>query len=172
MRQLTSFNAIFDRILDLSASLVGILLIFMMLFVGTGVVMRYFLRQPLAGLVEITEIGLLYICFLGAAWVLKENGHVRMDIVVIRLKPRGQMTLDIMSSIIGVIVSLVLIWYGIRVSWDAFQRGIYDWATIETPIAVILAIIPAGSFLLLIEFLRKIASTWRAGRRQSREQGF
>ena len=45
------------------------------------VVLRYFFSAPLLGMIQFSEIGLLYIAFLGAGWNLRRDGHVRIEVV-------------------------------------------------------------------------------------------
>jgi hypothetical protein len=41
------------------------------------------------------------------------------------------------------------------VTWNYFRRGIYTPTAMEIPVAAIILIIPIGSFILLIEFVRR-----------------
>ena len=104
---------------------------------------------------EVTECLLLFITFLGTAWLLREEGHVKVDIVLNRLKPQTTAFLGIISSIMGVLVSITLTIYGFNVTWDNFQRSIYTPTALEIPVFAILAIIPIGSLMLFIQFIRR-----------------
>ena len=44
--------------------------------------MRYFLNRPLVWVLELTEYALLWVTFLGAAWLLRQGGHVQVDVIV------------------------------------------------------------------------------------------
>jgi TRAP-type C4-dicarboxylate transport system permease small subunit len=164
MKLLGKAITVFDRILDLLASLGCSILVFIMLSVSVDVVLRYFLNRPVLGLSEITGYLLLYMTFLGAAWLLRREGHVKVDIVLNRLGPRAQAALGITSSVIGIIISLALIWYGTETTWDHLLRGVYRTTILEFPKAPLLAVIPIGGFLLLIQFLRRARGyleSWR-----------
>jgi TRAP-type C4-dicarboxylate transport system permease small subunit len=162
MKLSTKVNSIFDRTIDLLAFLAAIMIIFTMLLVSAEVVMRYFLRRPIAWDVEITEYLLLYITFLAAAWVLKREGHVRIDILLNRLTPRSQAMLGIITSILGILICGALVWYGTLVTWDHFLRQVtYARSLLEVPYYPILAIIPVGSLLLMLQFVRRTLDTWR-----------
>jgi TRAP-type C4-dicarboxylate transport system permease small subunit len=117
--------------------------------------MRYFLNRPLQWVIELTEYALLYVTFLGSAWLLKQEGHITVDVILVQFSERTQVRLKIFSSIIGVIVSLFLVWYGFEVSWDHYKEGIYNITVLEFPKAPILAIIPIGSLILLMQFIRR-----------------
>jgi TRAP-type C4-dicarboxylate transport system permease small subunit len=144
---------IFDRCLNFLSSLAGVILIFIMLSVCLEVIMRYFFNRPLIWVTEVTECLLLYITFLGTAWLLREDGHVRVDIMLNRLRPRVAAFLGIVNSVIGSFVALVLTWYGAIVMWDKFQRNVYTPSIMEIPIAAIIVIIPVGSIMLLTQFI-------------------
>ena len=156
MKLLTKADTIFNRTMNLFIIVAAALLIFLMLAIGADVVMRYFLNRPIVWVLEISTYILLYITFLVTAWVLKEEGHVRTDLVVSRLNQKTQVFLGIFSSIIGIIISLVLMWYGTAIVYEHFQRGeFYHGTMLELQTAPILIIIPIGSFLLLIQFLKR-----------------
>ena len=174
MKLVTKAVAIFDRTLDVSVILASALLAFTLLSICAEVVLRYFFGSPLSWVVEISEMNLLYITFLAAAWVLRRKGHVKIDLLLNRLKPRTQALLGIIISIIGAIVFMFLIWYGAQVTWDNFLRGTYRSTVLEIPNAAVLFIIPLGSFLLFIQFLRDgygYLSSWRtSGGKEQRSE--
>jgi hypothetical protein len=49
---------------------------------------------------------------------------------------------------------LIIVWYGTIETWDNFQRGVRIPSILEFPKAPLLAIIPFGSFFLMLQFLR------------------
>lgn len=150
-----TISMILDLIMKAMIFLAGLILVFIMLTVCLEVILRYFLNRPQIWVTEVTECLLLYITFLGSAWLLRQEGHVRVDILLNRLRPRLNAFLGIFSSIIGVFVSLTLTIYGFSVTWDYFQRGIYTPTAMEIPVSAIIVIIPVGSLMLLVQFLRR-----------------
>jgi TRAP-type C4-dicarboxylate transport system permease small subunit len=151
----TKIGRIIDRIVDAFAFAAGLVLTFILLSVCLEVIMRYFLNRPLQWVIEITEYALLYITFLGTAWLLKREGHITVDVILVRLSPKTRAILGIFSSVIGVIVCVCFVWYGTEVAWDHFRRGVYNPTVLEFPKAPIIAIIPIGSLVLLVQFLRR-----------------
>ena len=160
-------RASFDGILNLCSVLVALVLVFMMLAVAYEVVMRYFFVQPTLWVLEIVEWSLVWIAFLSAAWVLRAEGHVKMDIILERLNPRVQTIINVITSILGALVCLTLVWYSSQVTWDHFVRGVLEPRFLPVPKAPLLIIIPIGTFLLLIQFLRRafnFLGAWREPR--------
>ena len=166
-------SSVFDYILSRFAGLAGILVVFIMFAICTEIVMRDFLNQPQKWVIEVCEYTLIWIAFLSAAWLLKGEWHVKMDMLLNRLSLRGQTILDIVTSAVGLIVCLITTWYGVQMTWDHFQRGIFEPATVlDLPKAPIMVIIPLGFFLLSIQFVRRMygfVERWRESR--NKDQG-
>jgi C4-dicarboxylate transporter DctQ subunit len=149
------FSHIFDKALHLGIILGAIILIFDTLSVNAEIFSRYLLGQSLMWVVEISEISLLFITFLGAGWVLKKGGHVSVDIFLNKLPIQRQGLLNAATSIIGAISVLPLIWYGTKVTWIHYRKGLYEATALNIPDVAVLFIIPLGSVLLFIQLVRR-----------------
>ncbi len=155
MRLMTKSTTVFDRSITFLAILAGILIIFIVLIVIAEVVTRTFLGYSLRGALQVAEICLLYITFLGAAWVLKRDGHVKMDLVLNLFKPKTQFLVNFITSFLGVLIWLTFTWYSAQTTWQHFQSGYFVSAVVEIPTAPILIVIAVGSFLLSIQSARR-----------------
>jgi TRAP-type C4-dicarboxylate transport system permease small subunit len=149
---------VLDAILDAGGALAGVLLVAVMLLTSVKVVFRYILRQGLIGVDQITGTLLLYATFLGAAWVLRREEHVVIDLLVARLGPGARRRLGVVTSVLGAGICLVLAVYGTLEVFASWQSGILIPAEIEIPRAVNLVVIPLGSLFLCLQFLRR---AWR-----------
>ena len=155
MKLVNRVNTFLDKPGDVLAIVAAAIVMFLTLLISADVTMRYFLNQPIPHVTETTEHGLLFITFFGAAWVLKKEGHVRIDVVYNQLSPGVQALFNFVTSILGVIVCLALTWFSAQATWLAFQRGTVFATAWNLPRAPILAVIPIGSFVLFIQFLRQ-----------------
>ena len=167
MKIIRKLNNIFNRTIDLLAIFAGILLIFSMLIICIAIASRYLVGRPMGWVIEITEYSLLYITFLVAAWVLKREGHVKMDLVFSRLSPRTQVLFNMITSGIGAVICFILFWYGVRVTWELYQTRYFTPTILELPKFVIVAIIFIGSLLLCLQFLNRTflyLLNWRVSR--------
>ncbi len=142
----------FNKILVLIASL---MMAGLMIIVCVDLTLRYFFNSPLLWGTEVTEILLLYITFLGMAWVFKEDGHVVIDEFTAKVIGRKKKILNGVSYFLVGIVSVVLVYYGFYTTLDHFKRGVFNPTVIETPIALIIVVIPIGSIPLFLEVLIK-----------------
>jgi TRAP-type C4-dicarboxylate transport system permease small subunit len=127
----------------------------LVIIVCVDLTLRYFFNAPLLWGTEVTEILLLYITFLGAAWVFKEDAHVVIDVFIGKATGNSKKILILFSYLLIGIVSAVLIYYGFVATYDHYKRGVFNPTIIETPIALIIAIIPIGSIPLLLEVFVK-----------------
>lgn len=168
MKQLIKALAIFDGTNNLLALLGGVLVAFVMLIVCAEVVMRYFVGRSIIWVFEVTEYSLLFMTFLAAAWLLKKEGHVSIDLLLNRLSPKPRAMVNIITSIIGAIVCLVVAWYGSVVTVELLQQGEHQATIVEPPSFILYVVIPVGSFLLFVQFLRRAygyLGNWRDSRK-------
>ena len=146
----------FDRILDVSAVLACLMIVFSMVSVSLDVCLRFFFNAPLLGITEVTEYMMLWTCMLGAAWLLRMDGHVSIDIVTNLLASKPRKGLYILSALVCAATCAFITYWGAVTTWDHFTRGIRDFKVLEIPKWTFLVSIPTGFALLTIEFLRKV----------------
>lgn len=140
------------------AVIAAVLIVLIALAIIFEVVMRYFFNKPTIWTVEVSRFALVYITFLGAAWVLKEDGHVKIDMLLNRISPRSQALLNAITSIIAALVCIIITWYGIKVTIESIQIGYRMETELRTPQFLILYIVPLGMFFFFVRFLRKAYS--------------
>ena len=164
MRLLKKVTAIFDHTNDLLSYFACVLLYFIMFGVLSTIILRL-LGTSLVWMFESLKFALVWITFLGAAWLLKREGHVKMELLLSRLNPRNRGLLISITSVIAAISCLVIAWYGAMMTWDYYQIGFTTRSTWRPLVAPIMVIIPVGSFLFFIQFLRRAYGNlgeWRA----------
>jgi len=146
----------YDCILDFTAFLSGALLMAVTIFVSWAVVMRYLNFNPPIWVIQYTEYALMWITFLGAAWLLRDKGHIRIDTLVSRINPEIARWLEVFNDMVGLVVAIVIFWIGSTNTFDLYSRGIKDVKAVTLPMYGLFAIIPFGGLLLLIQFLRDL----------------
>lgn len=159
--RIVSLGGALDILLGAFGAVAAVLLIVMMLATVLRVVLRAFFNYGILGVDQISGILMVYIAFLGAAWVLRRDGHVTVDIFLTVLSPRARRVLEIVGSMIGAAACLMISYYSFLAVRQSLQRGILVAAELEIPRAVNLVVIPIGCFLLGIEFVRRAARLYR-----------
>ncbi len=145
---------IFDRIIGFFGAVSAALIAYVLLVICVDVCMRYFFNRPLVWQSDVTKYVLVYVAFLGTAWVLRKGGHVSVDIVVNSLNRSTRGVLNIIVSIIGALSTLVLAWHGVTACIESFQTGASYTNGMIIHTYLVLGVIPLGSFLLFIQFMR------------------
>ena len=157
-------NKMYHRLIELGALIAGVLLLFLMMSVTVEVAFRYFLGRPTSWVMEICGYILLFIPFLVAAWVLRRDGHVRMDLVLSIMSPKARSFVNAITSFISALICFVLTWYGIKVTIYFSKLGYKTPTVLMLPKSMIIAIIFVGSFLLAVQFLIDTYNHLRAWR--------
>ena len=153
-----------DKIFDSMRWISSALFAFAMMAVCVEVIMRYFFNRPIAWILEICEYILLYMTFLVAAWVLREKSHIRVDIVMNRLNTRLQTFINMIASIISAIVCFTIVYFSALLTWDYFIRHIPSMEYLKLPAFLIIMIIPFGSLLFAIQFIRDFQNYFKRWR--------
>src|SRR3954462_14740581 len=104
---MTGFNNFFGRILDFLAYLVGVAFGIGTALIALDVALRNLAGTGFPWLIDAIEYGLFAGTFLAAPWVLREGAHVRVDIVVTTLPPRGAAFLETVADLVGLAICLI-----------------------------------------------------------------
>lgn len=154
---------ILGKSLDLAenvlAFLGGVLLVVAVSSVAFQISARYFFNLTFIWINEINEYILLYIPFLGAAWLLRQDGHVTVDLLNSVLRSRTRKGSNLLVAALGIAISAVLFWFGMVVTMDAYARGTVSTTPSQVPQAYVLVVVPLGSLLLLLEFVRRASNS-------------
>lgn len=153
------------------AALAAAVLAFITLAICAEVVMRYGFNRPLTWVVEVSEYALLWMTFLGTSWVLRQGGHVRVDILMHLLSPRLLRVCGLISAGAGILAGLVLVVFGANAVWTALARGSFKSTGLDIPTWLVLVVIPVGGLLLLARFLRLFVEYYRGSRDFGAELG-
>ncbi len=103
---------------------------FAMLFVGAEVMMRYGFDAPIPGHLELSELLMPIIVFLGLSYTQATHGHVGMDLVLDSLPPRTRRRATVGTLLISIFVCAVLAWFSAK---NAYQLWLYDDVTMSPP---------------------------------------
>jgi TRAP-type C4-dicarboxylate transport system permease small subunit len=139
------------------AVIAGCILLFMMLLVCYDVLMRYLFRNPTGWAMEVCEYLLVYLTFLGSPWLLREKGHVNVDILLFFFPGMGR-KFNLFTSLVATLGIFVLFFFCTAATWDYYQRGITMIKMLMIPKWVVFWIIPFGSFFLGLESARQFFS--------------
>lgn len=126
MQTLSKILKIIDKTSENTAKAFSYLILLIVFFESLEVVRRYILNNPTDWSWELCTLISGSIVAVGSAWVLKDNGHVRTDIIYGSLSRRGKAIVDcvlfviIFCSFAGVLTTKII------------TNMIYSWKIHET----------------------------------------
>lgn len=155
MKFLDRLGKLFDHLSLLMVIVTSVLIVGLTLIVGADITLRYVFSRPLAWVKEVSEYILVAFGFLTAAWLLKDDSHISMDLVLVKLSPRTQTMLNIITSSISAILVFIVTWFSIALTLDYYRTGIVAPTVLEPPKWILMIPVIVGSFLLAVQFGRK-----------------
>ena len=161
---------IFDKVNDYLTILAGVMLVVLMLIVCMEVVLRYFFSSPTSWVVEISEYILLFIPFLVGARLLRNEGHVKMDLLLIQLSSKSRAMLNSITSYISALICAILFFFGVKVTIYFYSVGYKTPTVLRLPKFLLIFIIFVGMFLLSIQFIRRGSNHFKDWLRISKEE--
>jgi TRAP-type C4-dicarboxylate transport system permease small subunit len=131
--------------------------IFLLMLIGVAHVLgRKFFNLPIFGYIDIVEIMMAFLVFLGLAYTERLGGHIRMELFVSFLRGRWLAAFELVGVVLGLgVVGVILIY-----SWDHAMRAYYlGDSTIDAqiPLWPSKLVVPVSLALL---FIRLLVSLW------------
>ncbi len=145
-------NTTFDKILKVTVIISASLVLSIAFLVSFSVISRYFFGKPFAWVIEISEYLLLWSTFVAAAWVLKEDAHIKIDLVINFFSTSTRRSIELGTQILGALLFLAIAVYGFVEAYSFYERGIAAVGMLRVPKYLLLLSIPTGSLLLTVQY--------------------
>lgn len=136
------------------AALAGLLMVAMMAAIFVDVVLRNLGYQSSAHLFTFTEYALLAVPCLGAPWMVREKGHIYVEMFLMSLPPRARSLTIRLIGVACVAVCAVLAWVGGAITVSDFIHAERDVRSFDMPRWIVVGFIPLSFAMMAIEFLR------------------
>jgi TRAP-type C4-dicarboxylate transport system permease small subunit len=146
----------YDALLYTMAFVAAAALVWLMVSVVLSVAMRNLGLQPFAWLFTSAEYGLLYMTMLGAPWLVRDRGHVHIELVTASLPPAIRRVVSRTVAAACVAVSLILAWYGLELVLTNIERNDFDVRAYFYPRWLLTITFPIAFSFMAIEFARYV----------------
>ena len=143
---------IYKGFIDLMAITSGLMLVWLMVGIVLSVLIRNLGGQPSAWFFVSTEYSLFYLTLLGAPWLVREQGHVHIELLTTMMPPK---ILTIHSRLVAfgcVIICLVLAWKGFDLVQTNIARSDYDVRAFFVPKWILTIVFPITFLAMATEF--------------------
>ena len=108
---------------------VSILALVVAFIIGYEIFVRQVLVKPTVWVSEATVFGCGLLYLLGGAWTLKQDGHVRVDMLYHGLSKRGKAIIDCVTYFAFLLYIVVMIW----AAWEYMLQSIAVRETTMSP---------------------------------------
>lgn len=145
---------VYDALVYAMAFIAGATLVWLMVSTILSVAMRNAGLQPFAWLFTSAEYGLLYMTMLGAPWLVRERGHVHIELVTAALPVTLRQVLSRTVALACVLVCATLAWKGYELVATNIARSDFDVRAYYFPRWLLTISFPLSFGLMAIEFAR------------------
>lgn len=166
MQKLLTIASWIDRLNERVGRLACWLTLIMVLIGSYNALARYLGRYLQVNLTSNAFLELQWYLFsavflLGAAYTLRHNAHVRVDVLFTRLTPRSRTWIELMGTLLFLVPFCVIMlwvsWAPIRNSWMILEMSPDPGGLPRYPIKTL---IPLAFFLLLLQGLSDAVKQW------------
>ena len=151
----------YARLMRLCGGVAAAVLGLITLMVCYDVIARNLGLRSVVWINEVTEYALPIATLAAAPWLMWRNAHVRLDLLGMVLSATAQRRVDRLSSALGLVVSLLMVWYAVRMLLDSRAAGSIVIKALVFPEWWLYVPVPMGFGLLALECGRRVL--WPAG---------
>lgn len=149
-----ALQRLYDLLLNGMALIAGLMLVWLMVAVVLTVTLRNLGLQPAAWLFVSTEYFMFYLTLLGAPWLVRQRGHVHIEMLTATLPPAALQVVSRTVALLCVAVCLVLAWKGYDLVMTNLERRDFDVRAYFFPKWILTLAYPISFGMMAIEFAR------------------
>lgn len=145
----------------------GFVVLILTLDITYSVFTRYVLRAPIDLLSESAWYMLLVITFLATAYALWTEGHVRVELLLIRLPDKPRNLLNMITHSLALVWLAIFAWQTGRMAWMAYKFHWVSDSISEVYLFPFYIWMPVGSSILFLTCCCKVYRYWKAWKGQA-----
>lgn len=130
------------------------------------IVMRGVFNVPMAGAEELARYFLICLSFIGASYVTREGGQIRMEEFQALIPPMPRWLLQMAIELAAVVLFTVLFVASVVTISNNMRN---QTPTLEMPFWLFMAPLMVGSLLLVVESIAMLAHTLQRGRPEAKQ---
>lgn len=147
---ITKLSWFMETLAEIAAAALAILVIW-------GVIRTYVFKASDILSVEVSEYLLVFICFASVAWVLRENRHVKMEVIISTLASRARLLTNAVTSILALGFCSVVVWKATEVMLYNYHRDFKSASLVGFPLWIPYFVIAIGILILSLQYLVRIS---------------
>ena len=145
-----------DQLCDALAVLAGVYLVLIMFGIVISALARTF---DLSGawsshVFTFAEFGLLYIVMAASPWLVREKGHVFIELLTAAVPAAVRRPISRGVAVLCILICAVLVWYTWGATAKAYRFGDAEMRSLDMPKYLLLGAMPVCFALMAAQFLR------------------
>ena len=145
-----------DYISTLTGKAVSYIMFLVVGIVCYEVVMRYLFKLPTVWASEAVVFCCAFLYVLGAAWTLRENRHVKIDLLWEKFSPRGKRILDSITYVFFAFYMGMMLWVGMKFARESLQISETSGSPWDPPVYPVKIAFVIGIILLIAQGTSKL----------------
>lgn len=146
----------YDWLITALAVVAGAMLFAITFLVCLQILLRETAVQAPNWLFNSVEFGLLYITMFGIPWLMRERGHIYIEMLTAAVPEPVRRAMSRVVALLSALLCLVVAWYGVEFVLGDIASQKSDWRAPDIPRAYIGICLPIGFGLLAIECFRYV----------------
>lgn len=147
------FSKISNKLSLLGAYLSSILILSLAILVISEIFSRHFFDT--STMIADEYSGYLYLSaiFLGLAYTLQENAHIRINIITSKLSTKSNKIIDVIAGLTSISVLFFILYRTILFTYESYDMEMLSERVSETPLYLTQIVMPIGIILFIIAMI-------------------
>ncbi len=164
------YDLAIKRVTLTAADIAGVGVLFMMFAITLDVFLRRAFNMPTIWANEASSYLLVIVTFLGLAYALREKAHIRIDFIVVRLPKQVQDWMQVISSIIFLIFTVILGYFTWSIFLDTVRFAETSRSLWDIPLAPWQVWLPLGLAIISLLLTLNIYNEVKIARGKAKER--
>lgn len=131
------------------------------LIVTYEVIFRYLYNRPTVWEIEAAVFLLIFASFIGAAYGLKSNSHIKVEFLTTMLKPKTRALWSTITDAVSFSFCVALSYHGWLMWWEVWKLGWRSETLWGPPLWIPYLFLPVGCTILSLQYLLRIGDSLR-----------
>ncbi len=145
-----------DKLADIGGYISSVFMILIVSLILIEIFLRTFFNTSTLISDEYSAYFFVVVVMLGLAYTFKEDGHIRITIVLGRLNKKLNKILDLICLLIALFLTIFMFYYSLKMVIDTHSLDMRADSIAETPLYIPQIALPVGYFLFILSILGKI----------------
>jgi TRAP-type C4-dicarboxylate transport system permease small subunit len=145
--------AVVEALSDAAGAVAAAATLLLTLMVTSGVAARRVFNSPFLFVEEFSGYVVLAIVFLGLAYTMRTDGHIRVDVVLQRVRGRVRAALQAACLLVALAWSAFVVAGTWRLVAEYYTQNVLSFAYLQTPLWIPGSLMVVGAVLLALQCL-------------------